>query len=67
MTPSQGNFVLVDTEGQAAEVDAHLKSHGVIVRRMDGYGLPGHLRISVGDEAACRAVADAFRAFGARA
>ena len=65
VTPSHGNFVLMETAGRAAEVDAHLKSRGLIVRRMDGYGLPDHLRISVGDEAACRAVADAMHAFGA--
>ena len=67
VTPSHGNFILVDTSGRAAEVDTHLKSRGLIVRRMEGYGLPGHLRISVGDESACRAVAHAFRGFGARA
>jgi histidinol-phosphate aminotransferase len=64
VTPSHGNFILVDTGGRAAEADAHLKSRGLIVRRMDGYGLPGHLRISIGDEEACRAVAAAFRSFG---
>ena len=67
MTPSHGNFILVDTGGRAAEADAHLKSRGVIVRRMDGYGLPGHLRISIGDEEGCRAVADALQSFGAGA
>lgn len=67
VTPSLGNFLLTETGVRTAAVDAHLKAHGLIVRRMDGYGLPGHLRISVGDEAACRAVADAFGAFGAAA
>ena len=38
-----------------------------IVRRMEGYGLPAHLRITIGDEAACRAVAEAMRAFMAGA
>jgi histidinol-phosphate aminotransferase len=64
VTPSQGNFILVDTGGRAPQADAHLKSRGLIVRRMDGYGLPGHLRISIGDEEGCRAVADALRGFG---
>ncbi len=67
VTESQGNFILADTEGQAAEVDAHLKASGIIARRVDGYGLPGYLRISIGDEAACRAVADAFQTFRAGA
>ncbi len=65
VTPSHGNFILVDTGGRAAEADGHLKSRGLIVRRLDGYGLPGHLRISIGDEEACRAVAHAIRSFGA--
>ncbi|MDH3668798.1 MAG: histidinol-phosphate transaminase [Paracoccaceae bacterium] len=67
VTDSQGNFVLTGTDGQAAEVDAHLKARGIIARRVDGYGLPGYLRISIGDEAACRAVADAFQTFRAGA
>ena len=64
VTPSHGNFILVDTGGRAAAADAHLKSRGLIVRRMDGYGLPGHLRVTIGDEEGCRAVADALRGFG---
>lgn len=59
--PSHGNFVLVDTGDRAEAVDRHLAGRGLIVRRMDGYGLPGHLRITIGDAAACRAVADAMR------
>ncbi|HUF56139.1 MAG TPA: histidinol-phosphate transaminase [Thermohalobaculum sp.] len=59
--PSDGNFLLVDTGGRAEAVDRHLARRGLIVRRMEGYGLPGHLRITIGDEAACRAVAEAMR------
>jgi histidinol-phosphate aminotransferase len=65
VTPSHGNFILVDTGGRAAEADKHLKSRGLIVRRMEGYGLPDHLRISIGDEEGCRAVAQALQDFGA--
>ena len=61
VVPSHGNFILVDTQGRAEAVDRHLAARGLIVRRMDGYGLPGHLRITIGDEAACRAVAEAMR------
>jgi len=67
VVPSLANFILVDTSGRAAEVDAYLKTRGIIVRRMEGYGLPGHLRISIGDEAACRAVADAMAGFDGEA
>jgi histidinol-phosphate aminotransferase len=64
VTPSHGNFILVETGAGTAEADAHLKSRGLIVRRMEGYGLPGHLRVSIGDEEGCRAVACALRDFG---
>ena len=68
-TNSHGNFLLAQfgAEGPASapEADAWLKARGLIVRRMEGYGLPGHLRITVGDEAACRAVAEAVAAFRA--
>ena len=63
VTPSHANFLLVETGAETAALDAHLKARGLILRRMDGYGLPGHLRLSVGDEAACRAVAAAIAAF----
>jgi len=47
-----GNFVLVrfpDTPGRTAiDADEHLKSQGIIVRRMEGYGLPDCLRITIG-------------------
>jgi histidinol-phosphate aminotransferase len=67
--PSHGNFLLAHFgetgPASAPEADAWLKARGIIVRRMEGYGLPGHLRISIGDEAACRAVAEAVDAFRA--
>ncbi|MGM0584447.1 MAG: histidinol-phosphate transaminase [Pseudomonadota bacterium] len=64
-TPSQANFLLADfgSAERAEAADAHLKSRGLIVRRTASYGLPGHLRITVGDEAACRAVAEAVAGF----
>jgi histidinol-phosphate aminotransferase len=65
VTSSHGNFILVETGTRTAEADAHLKSRGLIVRRVEGYGLPGHLRVSIGDEEGCRAVACALRDFGA--
>ena len=59
-TRSHGNFLLADCGARVDAADAHLRAHGIIVRRMGGYGLPGHLRISIGTEADCRAVAEAF-------
>jgi histidinol-phosphate aminotransferase len=67
--PSHGNFLLAHFGEtgpvSASEADAWLRTRGLICRRMESYGLPGHLRISIGDEAACRAVADAIDAFRA--
>ncbi|HWL61440.1 MAG TPA: histidinol-phosphate transaminase [Steroidobacteraceae bacterium] len=46
--PSAGNFVLVDTGGDGRLVYEKLLRHGVIVRPVGGYGLPGCLRITIG-------------------
>ncbi|MSP42991.1 MAG: aminotransferase class I/II-fold pyridoxal phosphate-dependent enzyme, partial [Alphaproteobacteria bacterium] len=52
--PSVANFLLVtfpDEAGRnAPAADAWLRRHGVIVRRMEGYGLPQCLRVTVGTE-----------------
>jgi histidinol-phosphate aminotransferase len=45
--PSQANFILAEV-GDGSKVFNELLKAGVIVRPMDGYGLPRHLRISVG-------------------
>jgi histidinol-phosphate aminotransferase len=62
-----GNFVLVRFPGSgghdAASADAYLKSQGIIVRRMAGYGLPDALRITIGTEDEMHAVVDALRTF----
>lgn len=64
VVPSKGNFLLVEAGDRVADLDAHLKSRGLIGRRVDSYGLSNHFRISVGDEEACRLVAEAVAAFG---
>lgn len=46
--PSVCNFVTVDVEKPGREVFQALLREGVITRPLDGYGLPSHLRISVG-------------------
>ncbi|GAB4383868.1 histidinol-phosphate transaminase [Albidovulum sp.] len=63
--PSMANFVLARFADQqeAAACDAFLQSQGLIVRRVAGYGLPHCLRITVGDESACRRVAHAIGQF----
>jgi histidinol-phosphate aminotransferase len=48
--PSVGNFVTVDLGRPAAPINEGLLRQGVIVRPVANYGLPRHLRISVGLE-----------------
>ena len=45
--PSFGNFITIRV-GRAGEVFKRLLKRGVIVRPVTGYGLPEHLRVSIG-------------------
>ncbi len=67
VTPSVGNFILIHFaskgEKTAARADAYLIDHGIILRRMEAYGLPTCLRMTVGDEEANRAVISALSDF----
>lgn len=45
---SAANFVCVDTGRSGADVYEALLKQGVIVRPVANYGLPGHLRVTVG-------------------
>ena len=49
--PSAGNFVLADFGRPAAGIDESLLRSGVIVRPLDNYGLPHHLRVTTGTAA----------------
>lgn len=49
--PSQANFVTFDTGRAAGPVYEALLHEGVIVRPLAGYGLPAHLRVTVGGAA----------------
>ena len=49
--PSSGNFIAVNVGSRAAAVNTSLLKQGVIVRPVAAYGMPEHLRISVGLEA----------------
>ncbi|MGE3474414.1 MAG: histidinol-phosphate transaminase [Rhodospirillaceae bacterium] len=64
---SHGNFLLPEfpkVPGKtAAECDAFLQENGVIVRRVDGYGLPNHLRVTIGDEEEMTVFLDVMTAF----
>ncbi len=48
--PSAGNFVLVDMGRPAIPVYEALLHQGLIVRPVGNYGLPNHLRMTVGTE-----------------
>lgn len=62
---SCANFILArfNDPAEAAACDTHLKSNGLIVRAVGGYNLPNCLRITVGDETACRQIVAALRRF----
>jgi histidinol-phosphate aminotransferase len=46
--PSGGNFMCVDLRRPAAPIYDALLRLGVIVRPIAGYGMPNHLRVTVG-------------------
>jgi len=48
--PSKGNFICVNFEKPATEIYATLLEAGIIVRPVSDYGMPNHLRISIGLE-----------------
>jgi len=48
--PSIGNFITVDMKQDAAPLYNALLQEGVIVRPVANYGLPNHLRITVGNQ-----------------
>jgi histidinol-phosphate aminotransferase len=48
--PSRTNFVAVDVGRNAGPVYQGLLGKGIIVRPLAGYGMPSHLRVSVGLE-----------------
>jgi histidinol-phosphate aminotransferase len=58
--PSHANFILAEV-GDGLKVFNGLLKLGVIVRPMGGYGLPGHLRISVGLEHENRRLVSALK------
>jgi len=46
--PTYANFILVDVGYPSREVFNRLLRKGVIVRAMDGYGFPTHIRVTIG-------------------
>ena len=62
---SAANFILARfaSADEAQACDAFLQVEGLIVRQVAGYNLPHCLRITIGDESACRRVAHAVARF----
>lgn len=48
--PSKGNFITVDVAQKGDDVFEALLRRGVIVRPVTNYGLPNHIRVSIGLE-----------------
>jgi histidinol-phosphate aminotransferase len=63
--PSVGNFLLVGfgSPERAAAANAHMMNDGLIPRMVAAYGLPDHLRITIGVESEMKAVRDSLARF----
>ncbi len=65
--PSVGNFVLVEFPANsgksAAAANTHLNARGIIPRAVANYGLPNHIRFTIGTEAEMREVVAALAEF----
>jgi histidinol-phosphate aminotransferase len=48
--PTQSNFFLIDLKKDAQAVFQSMLAEGVIIRAMNAYGLPNHIRVNVGLE-----------------
>jgi histidinol-phosphate aminotransferase len=47
-TPTQANFILIRVPRPGKEVFQAMLRLGVIIRAMDAYGFPDHIRVNVG-------------------
>ena len=67
VSPSVTNFLLVGfgagAGGDAAAADRFLRGRGIILRRLDNYGLPQCLRVTIGREDEMHALVAALQAF----
>jgi histidinol-phosphate aminotransferase len=67
VTASVGNFLLIhfsaENDRGAAAADAFLSARGLVLRRMEAYGLPQALRMTVGSEEANHAFVAALKDF----
>jgi histidinol-phosphate aminotransferase len=65
--PSFANFILARfaSKEEAQAANDHLQKNGLIVRMVANYNLPQALRITIGDERACRQIVEALKSFKA--
>jgi len=67
VTPSVGNFVLIHFPNEpgrtAADADDYLFRRGIVLRRVEAYGLPDALRMTIGPAEANEAAVAAITAF----
>jgi histidinol-phosphate aminotransferase len=63
--PSFANFLLVEMadNAQTHAADVFLQSKGILIRRVEGYKLPNHLRITVGTQRECEKLLAALTEF----
>jgi histidinol-phosphate aminotransferase len=67
VTPSVGNFILLHFPEEGSQTmsaaDEYLTARGFVLRRMEAYGLPFALRLTIGSEEANRGVVQVLRDF----
>ncbi len=63
--PSWTNFVAVASHPDTAQVAAGFAAHGVQVRPTEGFGLPGHIRVTMGRDDEMERFWEAFSAVDA--
>lgn len=66
VTPSVGNFLLLDFDGSgksASDAETYLAGKGLLLRAVAGYGLPTCLRMTIGRDDENHAVIEALREF----
>ncbi len=63
--PSHANYILARfaDAAEANACEAALRSDGILVRKVAGYGLPECLRITIGTQANCQRVRDSIERF----
>jgi histidinol-phosphate aminotransferase len=55
---SQANFLCVETKGPAGDAVSALQQQGITVRDLSSFGLPGHVRITLGEPELMERIAD---------